>query len=309
MSKKALLLLAHGTPDNAAEVPEYLRYVTGGRPLPPHVVEEITDRYRQVGHSPLTEITAKLAQSVEKELAGEAKVYFAMRNWHPFIADVMGQMQTDGVEEAAVLCLAPQNSRTSVGLYRKAVETSAATMRLDFTPEWHSHPLLIESFTENLRSKLGELSATGNKAVPVLFTAHSVPERTLLATADQPADNYAEQARETAALIADALPELEVWDFAFQSQGQSGGAWIGPQVEKKLEAFAAAGTKLLVLDPIGFLADHVEILYDIDIDFRAKAARLGMQLERPASLNTSAKLVDTLCSLAREAFKRLQIPE
>lgn len=306
MCKRALLLLAHGTPEVPDEVPEYLRYVTGGRPLPPHVVEEITDRYRQVGGSPLTGITRALAERVQKELGEETKVYFAMRNWHPFIGDVMGQMRADGVTEVAVICLAPQNSRTSVGLYKRAVEAESAGMRIDFTPEWHSHPLLIQAFAENLRKAWHKLSQETGQKIPVLFTAHSVPERTLQATEQAPADNYADQARETAQLVAEKLPELEEWEFAFQSQGQSGGAWIGPRVEEKLQTMADAGCTILMLDPIGFLADHVEILFDIDIDFRQKAKDLGMRLERPESLNDSELLARALCELAQTAFARLE---
>ena len=173
MGKQAVLLLAHGTPETVEQIPEYLRNVTGGRPLPPALVEEIQRRYALIGHSPLTEITLEQARLVEAELtaSGECtRVYAGMRNWQPYIADVVRQIRADGVEEAAVICLAPQNSRTSVGLYRCAVESSG--LRIDFTAGWAEHPLLIAAFAERLRAAWTKLSAETGAPVPVLFTAY-----------------------------------------------------------------------------------------------------------------------------------------
>jgi protoporphyrin/coproporphyrin ferrochelatase len=298
MTKSAVLLLAHGTPETVDQIPEYLRNVVGGRPLPPHVIEEIQHRYSLIGPSPLTAITLEQGRLVEAELkAGgdPVPVYVGMRNWRPYISDVVKQMHADGIEEAAVLCMAPQNSRTSVGLYRRAVETEAGALRIDFTESWAHHPLLIQAFAERLRSKLAAISAQAGHSVPVLFTAHSVPSRTVEAPAaasatheGQPrhwpgegADPYADEARATAALVAQSVPEIPRWWFAFQSQGASGGAWIGPTVEATLDSIAAAGIRELILQPIGFLCDHVEILYDIDIASRDYAAELGVALSRP----------------------------
>ena len=310
MPKQAVLLLAHGTPETVEQIPEYLLNVTGGRPLPPEVVEEIQHRYALIGHSPLTEITLEQARLVERELASEGTpvpVYVGMRNWQPYIADTMRQMRADGIEEAAVLCLAPQNSRTSVGLYRRVVETEAAGMRIDFTAGWADHPLLIEAFAERLRPALARLSAEGSEPVPVLFTAHSVPCRTVEPNPSSglPADPYADEARRTAALVADRVPEIPRWFFAFQSQGASGGPWLGPTVEETLESLAASGVKALILQPIGFLCDHVEILYDVDCAFRDFAAKLGIRLERPESLNDSLMLARAIADLAGEGLKRL----
>lgn len=376
MVKQAVLLLAHGTPETVAQIPEYLCNVTGGRPLPPAVVEEIQRRYALIGHSPLTEITFAQARLVEAELAaaerdsgGEpVRVYVGMRNWRPYIADVLRQMRADGIEEAAVLCLAPQNSRASVGLYRRALQTEAAApaaaetateaaagafiesggLRLDFTASWAEHPLLIEAFAERLRPAWNRLSAEVGASVPVLFTAHSVPCRATQAAAEsregqfaQPrlelggdAAPYAEEARRTAALVAARLPEIPRWWFAFQSQGASGRpgssatanstaattastsagtapgtppslTWLGPTVEQTLESVAASGAKTVLLQPIGFLSDHVEILYDVDIHFREFAARLNLRLERPESQNPSATLVRAVADLARQGLARL----
>ena len=192
MAKQAVLLLAHGTPETVEQVPEYLGNVTGGRPLPPEVVEEIQRRYALIGHSPLTEITLEQARLVESELAAigpPVPVYVGMRNWLPYIADVVRQMRSDGVEEAAVLCLAPHNSRTSVGLYRRAVVNSG--LRIDFTESWAQHPFLIDAFAERLCPAWSKLSEEVGAPVPVLFTAHSVPTRTIQTSEDQPADPYA----------------------------------------------------------------------------------------------------------------------
>jgi ferrochelatase len=308
MPKQAVLLLAHGTPETVEQIPEYLRNVTGGRPLPHEVIEEIQRRYTLIGHSPLTEITLAQGRLVEAELAASGQpvpVYVAMRNWHPYIADVIRQMRADGVEVATVLCLAPQNSRTSVGLYRRAVEAEATGLRIDFTGSWAEHPLLIEAFAERLRTAWTSLSAEAAAPVPVLFTAHSVPCRTVEASAGQTGDPYAEEARRTAALVAASLPEISQWFFAFQSQGATGGPWLGPAVEETLESIAASGVRTLLLQPIGFLCDHVEILYDVDILFREYAAKLNLRLERPESLNISVTLARAVADLARHGLVRL----
>jgi ferrochelatase len=310
MGKRAVLLLAHGTPDRVDEIPAYLRNVVSGRPMPQAVVEEIQHRYSLIGHSPLTELTFEQGKLLEELLASESpdaavKVYVGMRNWRPYIPDVVKEMLADGVTEAAVICLAPQNSRTSVGLYRRAVEAESKSMKFDFTAGWADHPLLAEAFAERLRVAHAKLSAEVGEPVPVLFTAHSVPCRTIAATETQSGDPYAIEARHTAELVAARVPELKRWYFAFQSQGASGGEWIGPTVESTLDSLAAEGVKTIILQPIGFLCDHVEILYDVDIAFREYAAKLGIRLERPESLNASPALARALVDLAHKAFARL----
>ena len=319
MAKQAVLLLAHGTPETADQIPEYLRNVVSGRPLPQSVVEEIQHRYALIGRSPLTEITMEQARLVEVELAGRgmpAPVYVGMRNWRPYIADVVLRMRSDGVEEAAVICLAPQNSRTSVGLYRRAVAAEAAGIRIDFTESWADHPLLADAFAERLRALQTRLAAETGQAVPVLFTAHSVPLRTIEPSTEpeqgprlwpgQGADPYDTDARRTAELVAERVPEIPRWWFAYQSQGASGGAWLGPTVEETLNAVAAEGVKTLILQPIGFLCDHVEILYDVDSLFRGVASGLGIRLERPESLNQSRTLAKAISELATLGLTRLR---
>jgi protoporphyrin/coproporphyrin ferrochelatase len=320
LHKRAVLLLAHGTPETIEQIPEYLRNVVSGRPMPQHVVEEIQHRYSLIGKSPLTELTMEQARLVEAELSKDGdpiRVYVGMRNWRPYIPDVVKQMRADGVEEAAVICMAPQNSRTSVGLYKRAVQAEAGELRIDFTEGWARHPLLAEAFAERLRPALNKLAAEVGHPVPVLFTAHSVPTRTVEAPAGdaaagprlwpgQGADPYAEDARHTAELVAERVPEIPRWSFAFQSQGASGGPWIGPTVESTLDALAQDGAKAVVLQPIGFLCDHVEILYDVDIAFREHAKKLGMRLERPESLNASPTLARAVADLARQGLNRLR---
>jgi ferrochelatase len=300
---RAVLLLAHGTPDTVEEIPEYLRNVVSGRPMPQAVVEEIQHRYALIGHSPLTALT--MAQGARLESLLGVRVYVGMRNWRPYIPEVVKQMRADGVTEAAVICLAPQNSRTSTGLYRRAVEAEAGELKIDFTAGWAEHPLLAEAFAERLRPALAKMNAETGEATPVLFTAHSVPCRTIASTDEKGGDPYAVEARKTAELVAGRVPELKRWYFAFQSQGASGGEWIGPTVESTLDSLAAEGVKNIILQPIGFLCDHVEILYDVDIAFKQHAAKVGIRLERPESLNDSVKLAEALVELSRVSFKRL----
>ncbi len=318
MGRQAVLLLAHGTPESVDQIPEYLRNVVSGRPVPPEVVKEIQHRYALIGKSPLTEITFEQARLVERELADAghpAPVYVGMRNWRPYIPGVVKKMRDDGVEEAAVICMAPQNSRTSVGLYRRAVEAEAGGLRIDFTEAWAQHPLLAEAFAERLRPAWQKLSTEAGEPVPVLFTAHSVPLRTVQPSADpdagprlwpgQGSDPYADQARHTAELVAARVPGIPKWWFAFQSQGASGGPWLGPTVEETLDEIGKSGHTHVVLQPIGFLCDHVEILFDVDRLFREYASSLGITLERPESLNASNTLAQAIVDLVRKAFERL----
>ncbi len=309
MPKPAVLLIAHGTPDRIEEIPAYLANVTSGRPLPPEVVAEIQHRYSLIGHSPLTEITMRQAALVSQELG--LPTYVGMRNWKPYIRDTVLQMGADGVTHAVALCLAPHNSRTSVGLYRRAVigETGTgspaspqsarggakAPFTVDFVSEWHAEPLLIRAFAEKLRDGWSRACLQANAPVPVIFTAHSVPTRTI-----EDGDDYERQTRETARLVAASVPEVEGhWHFAFQSQGASGGAWIGPPVESVIEELAAAGHKHVFVQPIGFVCDHVEVLYDIDIAFKNFAASKGMALSRAESLNDSVVFARAVAQLAR----------
>jgi ferrochelatase len=299
--KCAVLLLAHGTPDCSAEVPEFLRYVTGGRGLPPAVVEEIKHRYSAIGRSPLTEITLRQASSLQKHIG--IPVTVGMRNWKPFIAEAITQMVNSGITRAVAICMAPQNSRTSVGLYRKAVLDAASdAIEIDFIEEWHDHPLLIKAFAEKLRLAWREATKGTSANVPVIFTAHSVPAKTIAA-----GDPYETQVRKTADLVAAQVPEIasELTTFAFQSQGKAAGEWLGPTVEDTILGLKAEGHKRVLVQPIGFLCDHVEVLYDIDIMFKNFAAEHGVKLMRTESLNDSSLLAEALADLATTALRRM----
>jgi len=292
--KTAVLLLAHGSPESPEEIPEYLERVTSGRTLPPRVVEEITQRYQLVGFSHLTSWTMKQRDQLAREL--DLPVYCGMRNWKPFIGEVLKKMAADGVDHAVVICLAPHNSRTSVGLYRRAVEGDGKLpFTFDFIESWHDQPLLVEAFAERLAA--GREAACGEAGceLPVIFTAHSVPERTITE-----GDPYQQQAQRTAELVARKTGlKADGWTLAFQSQGMSGGPWIGPSVEETITRLRKQGATGVFIDPIGFLCDHVEVLYDIDIVFRQFADKLGMRLWRAESLNDSPTLIAALAEMTR----------
>jgi ferrochelatase len=306
---------------------EYLAKVTGGRSLPQEVVEELQHRYAQIGlretpgpeAPPLSRWTLTQAHLLEHALSAAGKplrVYAGMRNWHPYIADVVAQMRSDGVTRIIAICLAPQNSRTSIGLYRRALmsalesDAAAPPITLTFVEEWPEEPALIEAFARRLIDLYPRACAESGTALPVLFTAHSVPCRTIMTGEASVAgarpgtpmqatpDPYPVEAKRTAELVfaaaARQLPALKSWFFAFQSQGVAGGPWIGPTVEETLAALRDEGHVGVVFQPIGFLCDHVEILYDIDIAFTETARSLGLKLYRPESLNDSPLLAEAL---------------
>jgi ferrochelatase len=217
-----------------------------------------------------------------------------MRNWHPFIAAALKRMASDNVGQAVAICLAPHNSRTSVGLYKETLLGQSATFPIDFVEEWHDHPLLIEAFAEKLRVGWSKACSEPGAKLRVIFTAHSVPKRTIIE-----GDPYEAQTRETAALVAKSLPEIGEWSFAFQSQGMSGGEWLGPTVEDTIAKLSETGHTGVFVQPIGFVCDHVEILYDVDIAFREFAAKRGMKLYRAESLNDSPILVRAVADIVR----------
>jgi ferrochelatase len=290
----AVLLLAHGSPDSLEDIPDFLLRVTGGRTLPPNAIEEVQRRYQLVGRSPLTEITLRQGELLADRL--NMPVYVGMRNWRPFVADTLKRMISDQIDHAVVICMAPQNSRTSVGLYRNSLaKCTDPGLTFDFVESWHDEPSLIQAFSEKLVAGRTKANSAAETPVPVIFTAHSVPQRTILE-----GDPYERQARETAELVATAasLGPAE-WRFAFQSQGVSGGPWLGPTVEATILDLKRSGHRGVFIQPIGFLCDHVEVLYDIDIAFKQLAEREGIQLWRAESLNNSHLLIAALEAIAR----------
>jgi len=289
--KQAVLLLAHGAPERVEDVEEYLKLVRGGRPLAPALVEEVRQRFVEIGGcSPLTRWTRLQAEALAAKMG--IPVYFGMRNWYPQIREAMEKIAADGIERLAAVCLAPQYSKLSVGLYfrrtQEAKQATGARCEILWTKSFHRHPLLIHAFAERLRPLAG--------AERVLFTAHSLPEKIL-----EQADPYDAEARATARAVAECL-SLPSHDFAYQSQGLTDDKWLGPTVESVLDRYAAEGVREVTLAPIGFVCDHVEVLYDVDILFRRYAAERGMRLERPESLNGSETFTATLADLAQKCL-------
>jgi ferrochelatase len=289
-----VLLLAHGAPDKLEDIPEFLLNVRGGRPLPEPVVKEIAHRYSLIGGgSPLLRLTRRQAEALAARIPHP--VYVGMRNWRPFITEAVRQMREDAIERVVALCLAPQNSRTSIGLYRQylteAAEREAPWLAVDFIDNWHDHPGLIEAFREKLAAARERVEQEAGGPVPVVFTAHSVPERTIAG-----GDPYEKQVRETAALVAGAAGLAE-YRVAFQSQGMTAEKWIGPTVESEIDRLAGAGQRYVLLAPVGFVADHVEILYDIDVLFREYGEKKGVAVRRSESLNDSPAFAQALADI------------
>lgn len=303
-SNQAIVLLAHGAPERLEDIPAYLLKVRSGRPLPEAAVQEMVERYKRVGGgSPLLRQTTRQAEALAR--AAGWRVYVGMRNWTPYIADAVAEAARDGARRVIALCLAPQNSRTSVGLYCQAVEEAVSRLgnriELEFMESWHDHPGLIAAFRERVTAALNLAEAEAGAPVPVIFTAHSVPEKTIAA-----GDPYDRQVRETARLVGEAVgPRLCEWRLAYQSQGMTPDPWIGPTVESVIDELAIAGHRSIVIAPIGFVADHLEILYDVDVVFRAYAESKGLRMVRSASLNDSPLFIAALASLVESRVKQV----
>jgi ferrochelatase len=291
-----VLLLAHGAPDRLEDIPAFLLNVRDGRKLPDALVKEIVRRYSLIGGSPLLCLTTLQAEGLAKLLG--RRVYVGMRNWKPFISEAVRQIKADGIERVVALCLAPQNSRTSIGLYKKYlfedVERLAPNVQVEFIENWHDHSGLVEAFRERVATALARVRAAAGGPVPVIFTAHSVPEKTI-----QGGDPYEQQARETAALVAKAMG-LNEFSVAFQSQGMTAEPWIGPTVESLIDQLAAQGQRHVLLAPVGFVCDHVEILYDIDVFFRQYGKTRGVTVHRCESLNDSPLFIRALAAIVTE---------
>jgi ferrochelatase len=296
--KQAVLLLAHGAPERVEDVPEYLKFVRSGRPVSLQLIEEISHRYAAIGgSSPLRQWTQVQAEALEKQLG--IPVFYGMRNWHPFIRETMDRIRDSGAERLAAICLAPQYSKMSVGFYfrrtQEAKVDAGASAEIVWAKSYHDSPLLIEAFAEKVAfaEKLRPLTARRK----VLYTAHSLPEKALAE-----GDPYERECRATAALVA-AAAGLADWDFAFQSQGMTEDRWLGPTVESTLDRYAAEGIREVLLHPIGFVCDHVEVLFDVDVLFKDYAAERGIALLRPESLNGSEKYTEALADVAQRALK------
>jgi ferrochelatase len=307
----AVLLMAMGGPDCLENVEPFLRDVRGGRPTPPELVAEIRARYRATGgKSPALSITMKVAKKLESRLHdschGRYRVYVGLRHWHPFIKETLAQVIHDDPEHIIGFCMAPQQSSLSTGAYRKKVEEAQEILNdhrsTSYVGSWNRHPKLIKAIVQNVREALLKFSPSVRAHVTVLFTAHSLPER--IVAMDDP---YPDEVKGTVAAVT-AFLGGQPTVFAYQSQGRSGERWLGPTVEATIDELAHAGQRHVLVAPIGFLCDHVETLYDIDIELKQLAGSRGIQLERIAMLNDSSSLIETLVDVVSAHESSLSIP-
>jgi protoporphyrin/coproporphyrin ferrochelatase len=285
----AVLLMAHGTPSSLDEMPAYLARVRGGRPPSDELVAEMRRNYGAIGgRSPLTEITLRQRNALRDRLGSDVRVLVGMRNWHPFIADVLGALAGSDVARVVGIPLAPQFSTLSVAKYVEAA-TSAMPPGIAFecAKPYYDHPLLLDAFAARLHE--AGAPAPGES---VIFTAHAVPER-VIATGDP----YLAQVRATASGVA-ARAGIADFELAFQSAGRTPEPWIGPALDDVIRQRAASGSRQVLVVPIGFVCDHTEILFDIDVQAAAVAAGCGLRLRRPESLNASPEFIALLAELA-----------
>jgi ferrochelatase len=276
--------MAHGTPASLDEMPEYLTLVRGGRPPSPELLTEMRHNYEAIGgRSPLTELTLAQAEALRRRLGPEVPVAVGMRNWTPFIKDACRELSSLGVTRAIGLPLAPQFSAMSTAKYFDAASAALPSgMNLEPIASFHDHPLLIEAFAERL------VTAAPTPEEDVVFTAHSLPCRAIEA-----GDRYADEVARTAELVASRAGVANCLR-AYQSAGRTPEPWIGPDVKDLVERRAAEGVRKFLVAPIGFVCDHTEILFDIDIQAKAAAERFSATLRRTESLNTSPTFIAML---------------
>jgi ferrochelatase len=288
MSKSGVLLMAHGTPSSLDEMPEYLRLVRGGRAASEELVHEMRENYGAIGgRSPLTRITEAQADALRARLGPSIPVEVGMRNWHPFIKDALARLAAAGVTRVIGIPLAPQFSTLSVQKYIDAATAALPPgVAFEAVESFHTHPLLLDAFAERVRA------AAPAPDEAVIFTAHSLPVRVI-----EGGDRYADQVAETSAGVA-ARAGIATYEVAYQSAGRTPEPWIGPELGKLIDDRSATTRKFLVV-PIGFVCDHTEILFDIDIQAAQTAREFSTTLRRTESLNTSPLLIATLEDLVR----------
>ena len=296
----AILLMAMGGPARLEDVEPYLLDVRGGRPTPPELVEEIRERYRRTGgKSPVLDITRNVARSLEQKLNGPGgeryRCYVGLRHWRPYIKDAYAELLDDFPEHVIGLCMAPQYSALSIGAYVKKVEEARAALHdetpISFVTSWYRHPRLIQALLDNIQIGLQRFPADVRSRVPVLFTAHSLPSRIL-----DMKDPYPREVEGTIEALREQLGATPT-RFAYQSQGRTGEAWLGPTVEQAVDELGQEGHRQVLVAPIGFICDHIETLYDLDIELKESAAKKNIQLERMPMLNDSAALIEILASV------------
>jgi ferrochelatase len=292
----AVLVMAYGGPGNIDEVEPYLMDVRGGRPTKPELVAEVRARYARIGgRSPILELTRAQAAGVGRAVGDRFKTFVGMRHWHPYIQDAVNEIVAAGLHRVVGVAMAPHYSNMSVGAYEKKLLQAAEGGRLDVTlvRTWWEQPPFLEAIANHIRQALQRFAQPAG--VQVIFTAHSLPEKIVAS-----ADPYPEELRASAEAAAKRAG-LKTWRFAYQSAGATAEPWLGPDAATVITEAAAAGTKAVLLVPIGFVCDHVEILYDIDVEYQALARRLGVHLERTASLNDDPGLVAAVADVVRSA--------
>jgi ferrochelatase len=292
-----VLLMAYGGPSNLDQVEDYYRDIRRGNPPPPELLEELTGRYRAIGGgSPLSGMVERQRVALQVELAGRGlpvAVHAGMRHIEPRIGRVVREMAADGIERVVAIALAPQRSSNAAG-YRRAVDEALAEMdgtrpRVEFVESWHDQPRFIEALAAATSEALRHF--TDASGVHVMFTAHSLPSRVV---AD--GDRYPDEVRATARLVAGRLG-LPTHSVAFQSAGRTGEPWLGPEIRDEIRRLAVEGVRDLVVCPVGFVADHLEVLYDIDIEARTVAQGAGIRLERARSMNDDPTFIAGLADL------------
>jgi ferrochelatase len=282
----AVVLMAYGSPERLADVPAYYADIRGGRPIRPELLEDLVERYRALGiedESPLNAITEQTRSALEREL-GDVPVFTGMKHWTPRISDAAGQAVASGVDTVVGLVLAPHYSSLSIGGYRKQLEDAlAGRADLCFVDSWHDDPGFVDVLADRVR---------GTDA-HVVFTAHSLPARIL-----DEGDSYKDQLLETSQLVADRAG-LDDWSFSFQSESPTGEPWLGPDILEHLEDLHERGVHDVLVCPVGFVADHLEIRWDLDHEARQKAEELGMRFARIDMPNAEPAFVRVLAGLVR----------
>ncbi len=293
--KTAVVLMAYGSPTRPEDIPAYFSDIRGGRPIRQEAADELAERYRRIGgSSPLNEITERQRAALEHELG--APVYVGMKHWTPRIAAAADQAIEAGAQRIVGLVLAPHYSSISIGGYRDrlvaAVGDRAETVMIE---SWHDHTPFLDLIAGRIR---------GTDA-HVLFTAHSLPERILAE-----GDPYKDQLLETSRLVAERAGVAN-WSFAFQSASPTGEPWLGPDILDELERLHAEGVRKVLVAPVGFVSDHLEILWDIDVEAREKAAELGLELDRIESMNDAPEFARALAVLVEQVLDesaRIEVP-
>ena len=302
MTRDAILLMAYGGPETLDQVEAYYTDIRRGSPPPPHLLEELLDRYRAIGGgSPLSRIVEAQRAALETELVRRGRpirVHAGMRHIAPRIASIVEAMAGDGVERFVAIALAPQRSSNAAG-YRRAVESGLATIgetapTAIFVESWHDEPAFIAALANVTREAIDRFPDPGS--VRVVFTAHSLPARVVTE-----GDSYPDEVAATARLVAERLG-LERYERTFQSAGRTGEPWLGPDLRDELARLAGDGVRNVVVSPVGFVAAHLEVLYDIDIEARRTAEELGIRLERARSMDDDPRFIGALADIAISAL-------